>query len=64
MSKKCKPFFKSIKQSVVLERGKEQSQAFKEIKNYLTTTPLLAVSKEGEDLFLYLVVSEVAVSSG
>ena len=30
-------------------------------KSYLSTTPILATSKEGEDLFLYLAVSEIDV---
>ena len=36
---------------------------FQELKHYLSKPPLLSPSKEGEDLFLYLVVSVTAVSA-
>ena len=36
--------------------------AFQELKRYLSNHPLLSLSKEGEGLFLYLVVSVIAVS--
>ena len=35
---------------------------FKELKDYLSTAPILSTSEDREDLFLYLVVSEVVVS--
>ena len=41
----------------------ECQQAFEELKTYLTTTPLLSLSKPGEELYLYLAVSPYAVSS-
>ncbi|CAL8148953.1 unnamed protein product [Prunus armeniaca] len=44
---KCKPFFK----------------AFQSLKAYLTSPPLLSKPIPGEDLFLYLAVSNSAVSS-
>ena len=37
--------------------------AFQELKHYLSNPPLLSPSKEGEDPFLYLVVSVTAVSA-
>ena len=37
--------------------------AFLNLKEYLAKPPLLSPSVEGEDLFLYLVVSQTAVSS-
>ena len=63
MSDRCKPFFQSIKQSASLEWGEEQSKAFKASKNYLSTTQVLYALEDEEDLFLYLSVSEVAVSA-
>ena len=45
-----------------MEWGEEQSQALRELKNYLSIAPILSASKEEEDLFLYLAVLEVAVS--
>ena len=51
---------------MTLDWGEEQSKAFKELKKenkkYLSVVPILSALEEGEDLFLYLVVSEVAVS--
>ena len=62
MSDRCKPFFQCIKQSASLEWGEEQSQAFGDLKEYLSTSPVLFASEDGEELFLYLAISEVAVS--
>ena len=62
MSDKCKPFFRCIKQSSTLEWGEEQSEALKELKKYLSTAPILSAPAEEEDLYLYLAVSDVAVS--
>ena len=36
--------------------------ALQELKHYLNNPSLLSSSKEGEDLFLYLAVSTIAVS--
>ena len=41
----------------------ECETAFRELKHYLSNPPLLSLSKEGEDLFLYLAVSVTAVSA-
>ena len=62
MSDHCKPFFQCIKQSASLEWGIEQSRAFKELKDYLSTTPILSTLEDKEDLFIYLAVSEVVES--
>ena len=35
---------------------------FQELKRYLSNPPLLSPSKQGEDLYLYVVVSATAVS--
>ncbi|KAL2232807.1 UNVERIFIED_CONTAM: Ribonuclease HI [Sesamum indicum] len=43
--------------------SEECEKALQELKEHLTKSPLLANSKEGETLFLYLAVSEKAVSS-
>ena len=43
--------------------GEEQSEALRGLKKYLSTAPILSAPNEEEDLFLYLVVSDVAVSS-
>ena len=38
-------------------------EAFQALKDYLSKPPLLSLSVEGEDLFLYLVGSQTTVSS-
>ena len=58
---KCLPFFKTLKQAFVWTE--ECETTFQELKRYLSNPPLLSPSKEGEDLFLYLVVSITAVSA-
>ena len=55
------PFFKTLKKAFVWTE--ECHQAFEELKRYLTEPPLLNPSKQGEELYLYLVVSPTAVSS-
>ena len=58
---KCLPFFRMLKKS--FEWTAECQQAFKELKAYLSTPPLLSPSQLGEELFLYLAVSPTAVSA-
>ena len=58
---KCLPFFRMLKKS--FEWTDECQQAFKELKAYLSTPPLLSPSQPGEELFLYLAVSPAAVSA-
>ena len=41
----------------------ECKAAFQELKRYLSNPPLLSSSKQGEDLYLYLVVLATAVSA-
>ena len=58
---KCLPFFKTLKRAFVWTDKYEA--AFQELKWYLSNPPLLILSKEEEDLFLYLEVSPTAVSA-
>ena len=58
---KCLPFFRTLKKS--FEWTDECQQAFEELKAYLSTPPLLSPSQPGEELFLYLAVSPIAVST-
>jgi hypothetical protein len=41
----------------------ECQKSFEELKKYLTSPPLLSLSKQGEHLSLYLAVSPTAISS-
>ena len=56
----CLPFFKTLKQ--VFQWTDESKEAFQALKDYLSKPPLLNSSIEGEDLFLYLAVSQMVVS--
>ena len=58
---KCLPFFKTLKRAFVWTD--EYEAAFQELKWYLSNPPLLILSKEEEDLFLYLEVSPTAISA-
>ena len=58
---KCLPFFRTLKKS--FEWTTECQQAFEDLKTYLSSPPLLSLSKLGEELFLYLVVSSAVVSA-
>ena len=58
---KCFPFFKTLKKAFAWTE--ECETAFQELKHYLSNPPLLSLSKEGEDLFLYLAVSVTTVSA-
>ena len=58
---KCLPFFHMLKNSS--KWTAECQQAFKDLKAYLSSPPLLSPSQPGEELFLYLAVSPVAVSA-
>ena len=63
MSGRCKPFFKSIKKNTSSLWGPEQEKAFIELKQYLSSPPILSLLLPEEELFVYLAVSEVAVSA-
>ena len=58
---KCLPFFKTLKQAFAWTD--ECEAAFQELKRYLSNPPLLSLSKEGENLHLYLAVSTTTVSA-
>ena len=58
---KCMPFFKVLKKA--FQWNDECEEALAKLKEYLTKPPLLSPSVMGEKLFLYLAVSNTAVSS-
>ena len=58
---KCLPFFCTLKKS--FEWMVEFQQAFKDLKAYLSSPPLLSPLKPREELFLYLAISSTAVSA-
>ena len=58
---KCMPFFKVLKKA--FQWNDECKEALAKLKEYLTKPPLLSPSMMGEKLYLYLAVSNIAVSS-
>ena len=55
------PFFKTFKQAFTWTD--ECEAAFQELKRYLSNPPLLSLSKEGENLYLYLAILATTVSA-
>ena len=58
---KCLPFFRILRKS--FEWTNECQKAFEDLKKYLSSPPLLNPSKPGKDLYLYIAVSQTAVSA-
>ena len=58
---KCLPFFRVLKKS--FEWTDECQKAFEDLKKYLSSLPLLSPSMPGEELYLYIAVSQAAVSA-
>ena len=58
---KCLPFFRTLRKS--FEWMDECQKAFKDSKKYLSSPSLLSPSKLGEELYLYLAISQAAVSA-
>ena len=55
------PFFKTLKQAFTWTD--ECEAMFQELECYLSNPPLMSPSKQGENLYLYLVVSGTAMSA-
>ncbi|KAI5333308.1 hypothetical protein L3X38_023439 [Prunus dulcis] len=60
---KCRPFFKALKKGQKDKWDEECEVAFQSLKTYLTSPPLLSKPIPGEDLFVYLAMSDSAISS-
>ena len=58
---KCLPLFRTLRKS--FEWRDEYQKAFEDLKKYLSSPPLLNPSKLGEELYLYIAVSQAAVSA-
>ena len=58
---KCLPFFRTLRKS--FEWMDECQKAFEDLKKYLSSPPLLSPFKPGEELYLYIAVSQAAVSA-
>ena len=62
LAEKALPFFKLLRGSGPFTWTEEAEQAFQELKQHLTTLPILVAPELGETLFLYLTASLEAVS--
>ncbi|CAL9000514.1 unnamed protein product [Prunus brigantina] len=60
---KYRPFFKALRKRQRDKWDEECEVAFQNLKTYLTSPPLLSKPIPGEDLFVYLAVSNSALSS-
>ena len=58
---KCLPFFRTLRKSI--EWMDEYRKAFEELNKYLSSLPFLSPSKPGEELYLYLAISQAIVSA-
>ena len=58
---KCLPFFRVPRKS--FEWTDECQKAFEDLKKYLSSPPLLSQSMPGEELYLYIAVSQAVVSA-
>lgn len=61
-SDKCVSFFKRLRGDRTFQWDEENEQALLESKHYLQKPPVLTTPTEGEELLIYLAVSEHAVS--
>ncbi|XP_074271309.1 uncharacterized protein LOC141595241 [Silene latifolia] len=61
-SDKCRLVYDILRKSQKFEWTVDHEQAFRELKHYLSTPPLLSKTELGEPLFLYLAITKVAVS--
>nr|XP_017245120.1 PREDICTED: uncharacterized protein LOC108216789 [Daucus carota subsp. sativus] len=62
-SDRCRMFYDVLRKNKGFEWTPEHEEALMALKKYLTTPPLLAKPVPGEELYLYLSVTEHAVSS-
>ena len=58
---KCLLFFHTLRKS--FKWTDECQEAFEDLKKYLSSPPMLSPSKPGEELYLYITVSQGAVSA-
>ena len=60
---RCRPFYQLLKKWKGFQWNEECDTAFRDLKDYLMQAPMLTAPPSGEDLFMYLSVSEHAVSA-
>ena len=60
---RCYPFYQFLKKWKGFRWDDECEKAFQDLKEYLTWAPMLTALEPGEELFMYLSVSDHAVSA-
>ena len=63
LSEKGLPFFKLLKKTDKFEWTKEANEAFKRLKAYLTSSPVLTPPKKHEDMMLYIAATSTVIST-
>jgi hypothetical protein len=63
LDEKGLPFFKLLKAKEKFEWSEEANTAFAELKQFLTSPPVLTAPKEGEALLLYIAATNWVVST-
>ena len=58
---KCLPFFRILRK--LFKWTDECQKAFENLKKYLSSPPLLSLSRPGEELYLYIAISQAAVNA-
>lgn len=60
---RCRPFYQLLKKWKGFQWDESCDEAFRELKEYLAKAPRLTAPEPGEDLFMYLAVTDHAVSA-
>ncbi|CAL1413287.1 unnamed protein product [Linum trigynum] len=60
---RCAPLFNSLKKKSKFKWTEACEKAFEEMKTLLVNPPILVAPQEGERLFLYIAISDVAISA-
>ena len=63
LGEKGLPFFKLLKKTDKFKWTEEANEAFKRLKAYLTTSPVLTPPKKNEDMMLYIVATSTMIST-
>ena len=63
LGEKGLPFFKLLKKTDKFEWTEEADEAFKRLKAYLTSSPVLTPPKKYEDMMLYIAATSTVIST-
>ena len=63
LSERGLPFFKLLKKTDKFEWTEEVDEAFKRLKEYITSSPVLTSPKKDEDMMLYIAATSTVIST-